>query len=319
MRVALLLFISGLTRAETPHLTVEGGLAPGTASELRPLAWSPALEVFLIERNDKRPNGSERSWNFYGKGLDLLGYATLESDGAVATDHVQWMGEGSAAQKGALAELATKAREKLVIEPKSLDKLWADWTKLKAVACPVRPVKREGAVDLMAKDLLVATIDTPLAPADQKRGCGAPIAGALRCLSGGEAMVIVVPFKQDCGVSQTQLLRYDPRALEYLKEAQLGEAALQKNDLPGAKRHLEMALRLDDKYAPSHYFHACAAARSGVDFRAGRGELEQILGSEDDRQKWLPKIKSDPNLKSWQSDPEFNRWLSQFPTRTPIH
>jgi hypothetical protein len=92
----------------------------------------------------------------------------LTTDGAVSSENVQWMGGGTAAQKGALAELATHARETL---PRPLDKLWADWQKLKPAACPVRAVKRDGAYDLMAKDLPVAAIDTPLAPADARRGC----------------------------------------------------------------------------------------------------------------------------------------------------
>jgi len=48
-----------------PRLTVEGGLAAGTASAMKPLAYSEALQIYLVERNDQRPNGSERSWNFY--------------------------------------------------------------------------------------------------------------------------------------------------------------------------------------------------------------------------------------------------------------
>ena len=309
-------------RAEVPRLALESGLQAGTTSELKPLAYSTALGVYLVERNDKRPGTSERSWNFYARTLDLLGYATLTTEAGISTEHVQWMGEGSPAPQRALAELATHAREKLVTEPKSLDKLWADWQKLKVVACPVRVAKREGGVDVLAKDLLVATIDTPLAPADAKRGCTPPTPGALRCVSGAESdVVVIVPFKQDCAgpVTQTRLVVYNPRNLEYLKEAQAGEAALKKGDLAGARRHLEASLGLEPKHAPAHFFHACLQARSGVAFREGRAELEQILGTEEERQAWLPRIKQDASLANWRLDPEFNRWFAQFPTRVPIH
>jgi hypothetical protein len=304
-----------LAGAETPHLTVEGGLPSGTASELRPLAWNGAIEAFLIERVDKRPSGSERTWNFYSRSLELLGYAVLTTDAGVSTENVQWMTGGTAAQKGALADLATKAREKLVAEPKAVDKLWADWQKLKPTACPVKMVKNE----LVADGAAAAIIDAPLSPADEKRGCSAPRAGALKCLAGADGdVVVVVPFKQDCNVSQQLLVHYHARNVEYLKLAQRGEAALKKGDLVSARKLLDASLKLEPKHAPAHFAHACVQARTGVSFRDGRAELEQILGSEDERQTWLPRIKSDASLQSWRGDPEFEKWILQFPTRTPI-
>jgi hypothetical protein len=317
MRAALLLLWPLCATAEVlPRLTVEGGLAAGTSSAMRPLAVSEALGLFLVERNDVRPNGSERSWNFYGKHLDLVGYFTLSTNAGVSHENLQQVGEAPLDRR--LAELATKAREKLESDPKTVDKVWADWQKLKSVACPVRAVPRTGAVDLLARDLIAAGIDTPLAPADAKRGCSAPKPGALRCFAATDGdVVVVVPFKQDCGVSQELLVLYNPRNLEYLKEAQAGETALKKNDVAGARKHLERSLELEPMHAPAHFFHACVQARTGTAFREGRAELEQILGSEEARQTWLPRIKTDPGLANWRLDPEFNRWLAQFPTRTP--
>jgi hypothetical protein len=315
----LLSFLVATTAWAVPRLTIEGGLAAGTSSELRPLGYSPSLDVYLVERSDKRPSGNERSWNFYSRSLDLLGYATLTTDAGVSSEHVQWTGEGSAAQKGALAELTSEARQKLVAEPKTLDKVWSSWQKLRSVPCPVRAAKREGSVELLAKDLLVAAIDTPLAPADAQRGCSLATPGSLRCLAGPEGdVVVVVLFRQDCGVQQSLMALYNPRNLEYLRETQAGETALKKGDLATARRHLEASLKLEARHAPAHFLHACVAARSGVAFREGRSELEQILGSEEERQKWLPKIKTDPNLQNWRLDPEFARWLAQFPTRVPL-
>jgi hypothetical protein len=302
-----------------PRLTVEGGLPPGTSSELRPLGYSPSLDLYLIERNDKRPSGHERSWNFYSRTLDLLGYATLTTDAGVSSEHVQWMGEGSAAQKGALAELTSEARQKLTAEPKALDKVWSSWQKLKSVPCPVRAAKREASFELVAKDLPMAVIDTPVSPSDAQRGCSAASPGSLRCVAGPDGdVLVVVPFKQDCGIQQSLMVLYNPRNLEYLRETQAGETALKKGDVSAARRHLEASLKLEPKHAPAHFLHACVAARSGVAFGEGRSELEQILGSEEERQNWLPKIKSDPNLQNWRLDPEFARWLAQFPTRVPI-
>jgi hypothetical protein len=317
MRLAWCLLLGSLSAlAETPHLTVEGGLPAGTASSLSPLAFSPALDVVLVERNDKRPGGSERSLNFYSRTLDLLGYAVLTTDGAVSSENVQWMGAGSAAQKGALAELATKARETL---PKPIDKLWADWQKLRPAACPLKTAKREGAYELLAKDLPVAVLETPLAPADARRGCTAPVAGAPRCFSAsGGDLVVVVPFKQECGVSQQLLVLYNAKNVEYLREAELGAAALAKGDLGGARKHLDASLALEPKHAPAHFSKACLLARSGVAFKDGRGELEQILGGEEERQAWLPKIKRDPALANWRLDADFARWWAQFPTRVPV-
>jgi hypothetical protein len=316
MRFAWLLLLSLAARAETPRLTVEGGLPAGTASELRPLAFSPPLGVFLVERTDKRPAGSERSLNFYSRTLDLLGYATLTTDAGVSTENVQWMGGGTAAQKAALADLATRARETL---PKPLDKLWADWQKLKPAACPLKPVHLEGAYALDVKDLQVAIVETPLAPADARRGCTAPVVGSLRCLAASEGdVVVVVPLKQDCGVSQQQLVLYNPRNIEYLRESAVALAALKNGDLAGARKHADASLQLDPKHALPHFIKACVAARTGVAFKDGRGELEQILGGEEDRQLWLPKIKKDPNLQNWRLDADFARWLTQFPTRVPV-
>jgi hypothetical protein len=316
MRLAWCLLLPLAALAETPHLTVEGGLPAGTASELKPLAFSTALNVYLVERTDKRPSGSERSLNFYSRTLDLLGYAVLTTDGAVSSENVQWMGGGTAAQKSALAELATKARETL---PKPLDKLWADWQKLKPAACPLRPVKREGACDLMVKDLIVVAVDTPLAPADAKRGCSAPTAGPPRCLAASEGdLVVVVPFGQDCGVKQQLLVLYNPKNIEYLRESDEGAKALKKGDLAAARKHAEASLALEPKHAPARFLKACVAARTGVAFKEGRAELEQILGSEEERQMWLPRIKSDPALANWRLDADFARWLAQFPTRVPV-
>jgi hypothetical protein len=303
-----------LAAADVPRITVEGGLPTGTSSELKPLGWSAALEAFLIERIDKRPAGSERSWNLYSRNLELLGYAVLTTDAGVSTENVQWMTGGTAAQKAALAELATKAREKIVAEPKAVDKVWADWQKVKSVPCPVKLVKNE----LVADGATAAVIDAPLSPADEKRGCSAPAAGALKCFAGDGDVVVVVPFKQSCGVSQQLLVHYHSKNVEYLKLAQRGEAALKKGDLVNARKLLDASLKLEPKHAPAHFAHACVEAKSGVAFREGRVELEAILGSEDERQTWLPRIKSEPSLEKWRQDPEFAKWLTQFPTRTPV-
>jgi hypothetical protein len=303
--------------AGADRLTVEGGLPAGTSSVLKPLAYSETLGVFLVERNDQRPSGSERSWSFYGKHLDLLGYVTLSTDAGVSDEHFQASGDVGPRERQ-LAEMATQAREKLKTEPKSIDKVWADWQKLKTTVCPVKAVRREGSTDLLARDLIAAGIDTPLAPADAKRGCTAAKPGNLRCFTATDGnVVVVVPFKQDCGVSQELLVLYNPRNVEYLKEAQAGEAALKKSDVANARKHLERSLELEPMHAPAHFLHACVEARTGKPFRDGRAELEQILGTEEARQTWLPRIKSDPALANWRLDPEFNRWLLQFPTRSP--
>src|SRR5262245_55923389 len=117
MRILVLLCLPALAWAEPPTLTLEGGVAVGTVSEVKPLAWSPALKAFLVERNDKRPDSAERSWNFYGPGMELLGYAVLTTQAGVSDEHVQWMSAPNADAAAALAELAGKAREKLKTEP----------------------------------------------------------------------------------------------------------------------------------------------------------------------------------------------------------
>jgi hypothetical protein len=127
-----------------------------------------------------------------------------------------------------------------------------------------------------------------------------------------------VPLKQDCGVAQQLLVLYNPKNVEYLREAGLAAAALKKGDVAGARKHLDASLQLEPKHAPAHFLKACVAARTGVAFKDGRAELEQILGSEEERQTWLPKIKSDTNLQNWQRDADFARWLAQFPTRVPV-
>src|SRR5207245_7335473 len=111
---------------------------------------------------------------------------------------------------------------------------------------------------------------------------------------------------------------YNPHDIEYLREAELAAAALKKSDLAGAKKHADASLALEPKHAPAHFLKACLAARTGVAFKDGRGELEQILGSEEERQTWLPRIKSDPSLANWRLDADFTRWLAQFPTRVPV-
>jgi hypothetical protein len=324
MRTLVLLCLPALAWADTPTLTLDSGIPAGTTSERKPLAFSPALKVFLVERSDKRPTGSERTWNFYSsKDMELLGYVTLTTEAGVSTEHVQWLAAPNAEASGALADLASKAREKLVLNAKApLEPLLAaPWQKLKAAACPLRAVKRAGGFDLMAGTTHAASIDTPLPPADAKRGCSAAQAGAPKCLASAAGdLVVVVPFKQDCGgpIVQQLALRYNPHDVEYLKEMQLGEAALKKNDVPGAWKHLERSLELDALYAPTHVLHACAAAKSGVAFAKGRDELEGILGSEEARQQFLPRIKHDDCFARWRSDPDYTRWIGQFPTRTPI-
>jgi hypothetical protein len=114
------------------------------------------------------------------------------------------------------------------------------------------------------------------------------------------------------------VVHYDPRSIENLKETQLGEVALKKGDVGGAWKHLERAIELDATYAPAHELHACAAAKSGVKFEKGRVELEPILGSEEARQKYIPLLKHEDCFAPWRADPDFARWLGQFPTRTPI-
>src|SRR5581483_2332851 len=149
MRTLVLLFLPALAWADTPTLTLDSGIPAGTSSERKPLAFSPALKLFLVERSDKRPNGSERTWNFYSsKDMELLGYVTLTTEAGVSAEHVQWLAAPNAEASSALADLATKAREKLAANPKApLDALLASpWQKLKPAACPLKPVKREGAV-----------------------------------------------------------------------------------------------------------------------------------------------------------------------------
>ncbi len=277
--------------------------------------------MFLVERSDKRPSGNERSWNFYSRTMDLLGYATLITDIGISDDHVQWLGDAASPAKGALAELAEKAREKLRLEPRKLDQLWADWEKLRPVACPVRTARRDGSVDLLtSKDLLVATVETPLAPADAARNCSAPTPAPIRCMGAANGDVaVVMPFKQTCNVAAPAAGRLQP-AQRGVLEGGAGRRRRAGQGRPG--RRARAPRRQPEARAEARacalLSHACVGARSGVTFREGRAELEKILGSEEDRQLWLPKIKSDPNLSNWRLDPEFAQWLAQFPTRTPI-
>jgi hypothetical protein len=319
--MVFLTLMCGAAFADTQQLNVDVKLPPGNASKLDPLAFSPTLAMFLVERNDTRPNGTERSWNLYSRALELEGYVVLSTNEGVSVEHVQWMSLANKPAQEALAGLATKAREAIVGGSKKLDSLYADWQKLRATSCPLRMSRREGGYDAMAGALQVAAIEAPLPPADAKRGCSAPTAGTLRCFAGAEGDVIaVVPFKQDCGgpIGQELLVRYNAHDVEYLKEEQLGEQALKKNDLAGAMRHLERSLELDGKYPPARYHHACARAKQGVAFADGKVELEAILDSEDARQKWLPRIRDEACFAHWRADAAFAKWWSEFPTRTPI-
>ena len=303
--------------------------------EYRPLAYWPARSAFLVERFDHRAQGTETSWMLYDRTINLVAYVTVLTEAGVSDEHIQWVDTG--ADKAAQAEwakLISTVRQKLgesdkAAWPATMLKILKEqpgWVALKPLkSCPVKASKKGTQIEISAFEaatrasLPVALIDATPSPAEQKKGCaGASLAGPLRCAAGeGRDVLVVVPFHEECGgkIEQQQLVLFDPAAVEFVKEAQLGEQALKKKDLAGAKAHFEKSLSLDGKYDPARFQLACTLALSGVSFVDGRKELEQLLGSEDQRLSYLPKIKSDAALARWRNDPDFARWVAQFPTR----
>jgi hypothetical protein len=331
--LALVVALVRPSPAEVPHAVVESGLRPGTAMAYRPLGYWPAHRAFLVERQDRRAEGSETSWMLYDRAMSLLGYVTLFTDAGLSGEHIQWTGTNAATQR-ALSELITAVRERLATTER---RLWSaapakflkeqpGWLALKPTrSCPVQAARHGDSVELSVFDaatrarLPVAVIEAAASPSDEKRGCaGSSVHGALRCAAGADRdVLVVVPFQQNCEgtIHQEQLVLYDPSALEYLKHDLLGAAALKKNDLAGARRSFEESLRLEPRHAEARFHLACVLARLGVAFSDGRKELEQILESEEQRLTWLPRIKREPDLAPWQKDPGFARWILEFPTR----
>jgi hypothetical protein len=343
MKPAFALFLwCGVAAAEPPRAGVEADLPPGTAMEYRPLAVylaegvSPSAPqaLFLVERVDRRPTGSETSWMLYDRAMSLAAYATLYTDAGLSGEHVQWVGGGEAA-KPEVAKLVSEARLRMAESgerahwPAAAAKLLKEstaWQPLRALkSCPLKAHARGTTVEIAAPDaaakreLTVAFIDAPPSPAAAKRGCAGPaLDGALRCAAGaGREVLVIVPFASDCGgrASQQELVLYDPAALEPQREDALGMLAWKARDLAGARHHFEAALRADAGHDPAHFHLACMLALGGAPFAEGQKGLEPILGSEPQRLTWLPRIRTEPALARWRDDPGFPRWIGQFPVR----